>query len=43
MREKVKIGKDDMDICGFRDYDVTVFEGIKKISLSFIIYIIDRL
>jgi hypothetical protein len=35
VREKVKIGKDDMDVCGCRDYDVAVFGGGKKISLYF--------
>ena len=32
---KGKIGNDDIDVCGCRDYDVTVFGGGKIFSLCF--------
>jgi hypothetical protein len=35
VRRKVKIGKDDMDVYGCRDYDVALFKEGKKISLCF--------
>jgi hypothetical protein len=31
----VKRRKDDMDLCGCRDYDMTVFGGGKNFSLCF--------
>ena len=35
MREQAKIGKDDIDVCGCRDYDMAVFRGGKNFSLFF--------
>jgi hypothetical protein len=35
VRETVKIGKDDMDLCGCRDHDVAVLGGGKKKFLCF--------
>ena len=34
MREKVKIGKDDMDLCECRNHDVVVLGGGKKILFA---------